>query len=124
MADPRVARTLKQIAKNGQSVTWKQIVDGEPLDPTKPWLVAESEVVEHTVDIVFLPDYRFNYQGAKYYPETEVSTGFGVALMGAQAFVPKIKDVIVRNGLELIVRNIRTLGPSGEDILYEMELGE
>jgi len=124
MTDPRIKLARQQIAKKGQLVTWRQIEDGMPLDPTKPWIVAESEVLEYQVSIVFLPDTRFNFQGSKFHPTTEVPTGFGVALMGAQEFIPKIKDVIIRNGVEMVVRNLRTLSPAGESLLYEMELGE
>jgi hypothetical protein len=124
MADRRIANVKRQIARNGQKAIWRQTVDGLALDPSKPWLPSESETVEYLVDIVFLPDYRFNFQGEKYYPETEVRTGFGVAYMGAQEFVPRIKDIIVRDGVELVVRTIRALNPSGEDLFYQIEIGQ
>jgi hypothetical protein len=124
MADPRIKRAKALIAKNGMEVTWRQLTDGMPLDPSKPWITSESECQEYTVDIVFLPDERLNFQTSRLMDRSEVPTGFGVAYMSGQEFKPKVKDVIIRNGEELVVNQIRTIAPAGEDILYELEIGE
>lgn len=116
--DRQIARAAALIKAKGQSVTWRQVVDGSPSDPTAPWKPGANANVDHTVDMVFLPEDRRDYEFLFLMAGTEVPVGKLQALMPAVPFTPAIKDVVIRDGVTYGIRTIDPLNVNGEPILY------
>lgn len=119
--DRQIKRAQAQIAKKGQLVTWRQVTNGVPADSSKPWKPSASVTTDNSVSIVFLPLDLQTRKYLSYLTGTEVPSGSFAGLMGAVGFTPAIKDVVIRNGKELTVRNFDVIEPSGEPILYILE---
>ncbi len=119
--DRQIANAKRQIAAKGQSVTWRVLRDGAPSDPSKPWKPSAGAPDNKTVKIVFLPFTTSNNQLIRYLKGTEVTEGGLTGLMGAVDFEPKAKDVVIRDGKELVVKSIDPLAPNGEVVLYTLE---
>lgn len=119
-----IAMAQRLIKKKGQSVTWRQIENGHPGDPNKPWKVGSETFTDYTVDVAFLPPDRENKYFTEYMEGMTSKTGQTLAYMGQVSFTPKAKDVIIRNGIEYPVETIDPIEPNDEGvILYVFELG-
>lgn len=121
--DRQIATAQRLIAKYGQDVTWQTVVDGSPADPLKPWKPSEAADTQTTAKICFVPvrdnDWR---KLLAYLKGTEVPAGKLAGLMaGNVTFDPKLKDIVVRDGVTLNVSNIDLLSPNGQKILYILE---
>lgn len=116
--DRAIATAQRLIAKKGMSVTWKQLTNGTPADPDKPWRPGATEHTDKTVNIVFFPYNRENQKFLALLTGTEVPKGEEYGLMGAVDFTPTLKDTIVRNGETLAVETINLLAPAGDPVLY------
>ena len=121
--DRQIKTATRLIKEKGQVVTWKVLADGAPVDPLKPWLPSGGVPEEKEVIIVFLPHTKENKQFLRYMKQSEVETGFLTGLMAQVDFAPQIKDVVVRDGVELTVETIDIISPNGENILYALEFG-
>ena len=124
MYECEILMAQEMITEFGQSVTWRQIENGHPGDPNKPWLPSAADTTDHTVDVVFLPPDREN----KYFTERmdgmSNKTGQTLAYMAQQSFQPKAKDVVIRGGVEYVVETIDPVEPNDEGaIVYIFELG-
>ena len=117
--DRQVQTALKLIAKNGQSVKWRVVRDGAPVDSSQPWKPTQPATpVEHDVTICFLTVDKDTYETLSYMAGGEVPMGAVMGLMGAVNFEPSLKDVVIRDGKELRLENIDVLSPNGQTILY------
>lgn len=116
--DRQIATATRLIKAKGQSVTWRQIADGSPADPSQPWKPGASANTDYTVDMVFLPEDRRDYEFLFAMKGTEVPIGKLTALMAAVPFVPSIKDIVIRDGVKYGIRSIDPLAPNGQVILY------
>lgn len=116
--DRQIKTALRLIKKNGQLVNWtSQSAESLP-DPTKPWLPVGISPVIYTPPVCFLP---LDLQGKEFLSSitgNEVVTGMFYGLMGNVAFVPKITDVVTRDGVVLDISSIDLLSPNGQKILY------
>lgn len=121
--DRQIASAKRQIAAKGQDVTWRVLVDGAPPDASKPWKPSAATPDDKPVKIVFLPHTTAKNQLIRYLKGTEVPTGALTGLMAAVDFEPKAKDVVIRDGVELVVESIDLIAPNGEPILYTLEFG-
>lgn len=116
--DRSIATAKRLIAKYGQAVTWRQITDVLP-DPNEPWNPGEPEIVNNTVVIAFLPVGKEQLETLRLRPGTEVPKVSEMGYMfGGVEFEPNMKDVVVRNGVELSIVYIDELHPNGQEILY------
>lgn len=123
--DRAIATAKKLIAKNGQSVKWRVVREGAPVDPSKPWKPsAPISNVEHDVFVCFLPVDKEMREFIRYIRGSEVATGSEMGLMGAVAFEPSQKDVVIRNGIEYRIKSIDRLAPNGDPILYTVEFAK
>lgn len=116
--DRQIATAARLIKAKGQSVTWRQVTDGSPADAGKPWIPGATANTDHTVDMVFLPEDRRDYEFLFAMSGMEVPTGKLTALMPAVGFTPSIKDVVIRDGVKYGIRTIDPLAPNGQVILY------
>lgn len=119
--DDDIAEAIDMIEEFGQSVTWRKLTDGALPNTTKPWEPGKAKKKNNTVSIVFLPDTRDNRQSIRYTPKTEIVAGSELGLMGAVSFTPVVKDTVIRDGVEMVVKSIDVLRPNGTPILYTME---
>ena len=117
--DRQIATALRLIAKYGQIATWRQIVDGVP-DPETPWLPVGSAPVDYSPHICFLPLDRDGKEFLMSIGQTEAVSGSMYGLMGNVAFVPNIRDTVIRDGVSLEIKSIDLLSPNGQKILYTM----
>lgn len=117
--DRQIATALRLIAKNGEQVTWKSIVEptANPATPWKPTVVAP---IDYTATICFLTVDRVSMETLSFQLGTEVPKGLVYALMGTVAFAPNLKDVVMRHSKEYRILNIDILSPNSQIILYEM----
>ncbi len=116
--DRQIAQATRMIGAKGQEVTWRQIVDGTPADTDKPWMPGEADTADYTVKMVFLPETRFNLEFLNLTEGTTVAKGRVVGLMAAQAFTPTLKDIVIRDGVNMGVRSVDPLAPNGDIIMY------
>lgn len=114
----QAAAAARLIREKGQAVTWSRQVDGAPVDPAQPWKPGPASPVTATVAIVFLPEDRTNFELLRLFGDTEVPKGKLIGLMAAQAFVPTLKDKVIRDGKALGIRTLDPLAPNGEVILW------
>lgn len=120
--DDDIASALQMIAESGALVTWRQVVASPPVDPSKPWKPVQPETFNDVdVHIVFLPLSRVGNESKRKAKDGETESGNEQGLMGAVAFEPSTKDVVIRAGRELRILNISKLAPNGEAILYTIE---
>lgn len=120
--DRQIATAQRLIKKNGQQCIYRQVRDGAPADPTKPWVVGPNVDIDHPgIWICFIPETRQDRQFLTYMLGREVPTGMTLALMGQVPFEPKAKDVIIRDGVEYRTKTINNLAPNGQQILYTLE---
>jgi len=106
------------IAESGQSVTWRQIVDGDPADALKPWKPGATDETDNTVDIVFFPEDLQGFRVEQRIKGTPIKESYEIGYMAQQTFVPTTKDVMIRDGVEHRVWYIDPIQPDGDDILY------
>lgn len=121
--DRAIATAGRLIAKNGQDVIWRSVVDGAPTDDSKPWKPAEAADADTNAVICFLPTDKQSQQLFTYLRGTDdVSIGLVLGLMkGNVDFVPSQKDVVIRDGETLRIKSIDLLAPNGQKVLYTME---
>jgi len=119
--DNIIATALRLIKKNGQSVTFSQLTDGAPADPLKPWKPSEQTNVDYTVDIAFFTSSLQTRKFLQYLTGTEVPEGNLIGYMGQVSFEPKIKDIVIRDGVELTIRDFDLISPNGQKVLYILE---
>lgn len=115
--DRQIATALRLIKKNGRSVNWRQVRD-TVADPSQPWKTGESEIVDNTVTICFLPVDRDTYKTLAFRFNGEIPSFSQLGYMGAVNFDPNLKDVVIRDGEELRIAYIDKLAPNGQNILY------
>lgn len=115
--DSAIAAAIRLIEKNGQTVTWRRVIDGAPADDT-PWKPTAAALDEQDVKIVFLPENRVGFEFLALMQNSETPRGKLMGLMAAGDFVPTLKDVVVRDGVQLGLRYIDVLAPDGTPILY------
>jgi hypothetical protein len=120
--DRATATALRLIKKNGQSVVWRSNFDGSPIDSLKPWNKSDVTPTDNNTVIVFLPiGARVERSTQRTQESDNVFTGYQYGYMGKVSFPISIKDVVIRNGIELRIKSIDTLSPNGEQILHEIE---
>lgn len=122
--DGAIKRAKASIARKGQSVTWRQLADGAPADSSKPWRPSASTQTDNPVKIVFLPLDRSGLETYRRLAGTEATTGSCYGLMASVDFEPKKSDVVIRNGKQLNILNIKIYEPDGTPILYIIEFDE
>lgn len=113
----QIATAQRLIAKYGQAVTWRQVRNAAPVDPAQPWNVANAAPVNYPVKVVFLPP-GGQAQFIALMKETEIPEGTVQGLMAAVSFKPSVKDVVIRDNVELTIHSIDEIAPNGETILY------
>lgn len=119
--DRQIATAQRLIAKYGQDVTWQTVV--EATNGAQPWKGTTSADTPNTAKICFVPvrdnDWR---KLLAYLKGTEVPSGKLAGLMaGNVPFDPKLKDIVVRDGVTLNVTNIDLISPNGQKVLYILE---
>ncbi len=119
--DRQIASAKRMLKKYGQSITWTSLTDGDPSDSSQPWKVTDADPSDNTAIIAFFEIGSETRKMQMYRAGTEISQGVLMGYMAAQGFTPKIKDVITRDGEQYTVKNIDTLSPNGEVILYTIE---
>ena len=119
--DRSIATAERLIKRNGQSVIWRNIVTGD--DPVEPWKQVPGTPVNNPVDICFLPPDTKSQKFFAYLRGTnDVGIGYLQGLMkGNISFEPKLKDIVLRDGVELVIRSIDLLSPNGQKVLYTVE---
>ena len=115
--DAAIKTAQRLIAKNGEKVKWRVIGDVAPTDPNKPWEPGSALQDDKDVTVCFLP---VDQQTFNFIKGTEVPKGSVMGLMGNVPFAPNLKDVVIRNGVELRLAYIDVLSPNGQKVLYTM----
>ncbi len=121
--DRQIASAKRQIKKDGQSVIWRVVKNGEPENPSKPWKPSPSISIDYPVTIAFFPVPRYEKKENQYKIGTEIPTGFVEGYMASVPFKPSIKDVVIRNEVELTLIGFEEIAPNGQPILYILEFG-
>lgn len=88
--------------------------------PWKPG--AQADIVHPGVMVAFVPMNERQYRKAQWMTKTDTPTGFEMAYMSSQSFVPTIYDTVIRsNGVVYRIKAIDSVDPdaSGE-IVYEI----
>lgn len=118
--DNAIALAKRMIVKNGQVVTWKQVKD--TANDAEPWNPTEAVDVSKKVSICFIPPRDNEWRKLlAYLKGSEVPSGRLAGLMAPQTFEPNLKDIVVRNGVELRIASIDKLAPNEQTVLYTIE---
>lgn len=121
--DRQIATAKRLIAKYGQTVTWRSVVDGA--NASEPWKPPEAADVDHEVNICFVPVRDNEWRKLlTYLKGSEVPGGYLAGIMGQVDFTPSLKDVVIRDGVTLRIASIDVLSPNGQKILYSVEFEE
>lgn len=106
-----------------QTVTWRSIGNPELPEPDKPWNPGSPTVsVDHPVDIAFLPNERYGRETFRYFSGTDIPVGNLLGFMAQVDFKPSLKDVVIRDGVEIPILSFNPYDPNGEGvILYAIE---
>ena len=118
--DRAIQTALRLIAKNGEKVKWRVIDDAAAPDPSQPWNPGPATPEDKDVTICFLPVDRQTMETFTFIKGTEVPKGSVMGLMGNVPFNPNLKDVVIRDGVELRIANIDVLSPNGQKVLYSV----
>ncbi len=97
---------------------WRVIDDAAAPDPSQPWNPGPATPEDKDVTICFLPVDRQTMETFTFIKGTEVPKGSVMGLMGNVPFNPNLKDVVIRDGVELRIANIDVLSPNGQKVLY------
>lgn len=116
--DRAIQTALRLIAKNGEKVKWRVIDDAAAPNPSQPWNPGPATPEDKDVTICFLPVDRQTMETFTFIKGTEVPKGSVMGLMGNVPFNPNLKDVVIRDGVELRIANIDVLSPNGQKVLY------
>lgn len=116
--DRAIQTALRLIAKNGEKVKWRVIDDAAAPDSSQPWNPGPATPEDKDVTICFLPVDRQTMETFTFIKGTEVPKGSVMGLMGNVPFNPNLKDVVIRDGVELRIANIDVLSPNGQKVLY------
>ncbi|WEL95607.1 hypothetical protein [Xanthomonas phage vB_XooS_NR08] len=116
--DRAIQTALRLIAKNGEKVKWRVIDDAAAPNPSQPWKPGPATPEDKDVTICFLPVDRQTMETFTFIKGTEVPKGSVMGLMGNVPFNPNLKDVVIRDGVELRIANIDVLSPNGQKVLY------
>ncbi|WID30692.1 hypothetical protein [Pseudomonas phage HMGUpa1] len=116
--DRAIQTALRLIAKNGEKVKWRVIDDAAAPDPSQPWNPGPATPEDKDVTICFLPVDRQTMETFTFIKGTEVPKGSVMGVMGNVPFNPNLKDVVIRDGVELRIANIDVLSPNGQKVLY------
>jgi hypothetical protein len=117
----QITRALAQIQDRGQRVIWRTVENAPPVNADEPWKPNGLITVDKTVYIVFLPIKRIGFETLLLRNGMDVPKGNLAGIMGAVDFTPALKDVIIRNGVQLHVCKVDPLAPNGTTILYKLE---
>jgi len=120
--DSFVATAKRMINEKGQTVEWKSITNNDPATPGVEWEEVPVISVSYYPKVVFLPNERYGREFFRYFKGTDVPVGNLLGYMAKQNFIPSLKDVVIRDGVELPILSFYPYNPNGEgDILYAIE---
>jgi hypothetical protein len=118
--DSSIATAKRLIERNGQKVTWRQF--SEVTNDATPWKPTAGEPVDFPdISICFLPTDRIGVALLESLANTDLVTGSYYGLMGAVAFEPSVKDVVIRDGKEIRITAVDLLSPNGQKVLYTVQ---
>lgn len=122
----KAARALETIARKGQLVKWRKVTNGVLPESDKPWLPGELVVNDFDVFIAFIEVSSAEGKSSKNYSKgSNVSKGSVGGIMGAnEGFKPAIKDVVIRDDVELAVVDFEKTNVDGTDIIFEIEFAQ
>ena len=121
--DDDIEMVLELIAESGQVCDWfKDAVTFT--DPDAPWKGGVTAPVAYQPSIVFVPQREMGMYGlVDYLKGTEVVQYDTYGLMGPGDFTPETTDRVLRGGVPLVVKNINTIQPNEQIILYILGIG-
>lgn len=90
----------------------------------QPWNPVATPPVLTDVVICFLPVDKDSYETLSFRAGTDLPKVSELGYMGAVEFAPNLKDVVVRDGVELSIAYIDKLAPNGQNILYTILFAE
>lgn len=117
-----VTMAREMIADDGVVCQWrKQVVT--PIDPEKPWAGSTSVDTLHDIPICFLPANSNMFGLTRYREAIEVGefTTFGL-MAPPTGWVPELSDLVSRGGQPLVLRNLDTLRPAEDIVLYILSI--
>ncbi len=123
--DRHIKRISKIIDKYGQTVSIKSI-PYTVADGSKPWDFTEGLETSTNVKMLFLsPNQSGNSSITKellqYLTGTENISGKIRGYLAADSIVPKMNNVVIRNGEELKIFAIDTIAPNEQTLMYILE---
>jgi len=121
--DNLINTAKRMIDEKGQYVTWRTLKNPQSPAPEKPWDITEPLVEEEfEVKIVFLPNDRYGREVFRYFANSDIPVGNLIGYMAQVDFTPSLKDVVIRDNVELSILSINEYNPNGEGfIVYIIE---
>lgn len=119
--DRQAAMALRLISEKGQVITFRSMTGAK--DDT-PWQGDTLTYTDYSVSMAFIPVDRVDRDTMVYREYTDIPIGFVMAYMPRVPFTPKLKDVVIREGVQLSVSRVTVYKPNEEIIAYVLELLE
>lgn len=118
--DRQIATAIRLIAKKGETVQW--VSEDEVVSGSQPWKTTAGAVVPGTpVKMVFVSAGSALLDAiAHLIPGTSVPSSSIKGLMGAVGFTPAINDMVVRDGVAMMVKDLNIVKPNDQVILYKI----
>lgn len=116
----QIASTLKKIKAKGQAVTW--VKNNAVTNNSQPWKTTNpGNPPSFPVNIAFFPPGGVLSESMQHLDKgTSVDQGGPRGIMGAVPFTPALNDKVLRGTEWLQVKDIDTVAPNGEVILYKL----
>lgn len=123
--DRQIKTVNRLIAKYGRNVEFKRIPNTIP-DPTKPWLVVNSEPLIATIKMVFLAPNstglsKLGEEILQYLGGTQTAKGVIRGYCAPFEYIPKMNDFFTTPDGQMTVKGVDTLAPNGQAIMHTVE---
>jgi len=106
-----------------KNAIWVSLSNSPETNSDEPWNVEQATRTEHPVRIAFLQDALEDRQLLKYAKGRVTNSGQVNGLMESVNFTPKLKDIILWQGKEIVVRAVDPIQIIDEAIVYILEFG-
>lgn len=117
--DTQIVTAKRLIERNGEASVLQRRTDGTPPDPTQPWNPGTPTTTDSDVSAVWL-DYDLERVDGKLIKEGDQE----VLIPGSDPdFTPDAStDILIRaSGVKWSIKNVNTLAPNGQVILYTIQ---
>ena len=118
--DEMVEVAKELITEFGTTATWRGI-NNSASNPSTPWIAGDEVITDTEVVMVFITATKESKETLRYIKGSSVPAGVVVGLMPPYSFTPALKDIVIRDGKQLTIKNIDVIKPADKIVMYTVE---